>query len=157
MARLGALFNLGISLFDCLCDRFPARGASLVTRINPRSLAASLNGHSIGDTAGSDPAIEGLVRLFDGLLQGARQVALQTGRAAALPPLLGLLEAMYQSERFTLDHRRDTTPPTRAVLRALRAKSVLPFVAMGHLAALARPLDDGDEPPVLRRAATWAH
>lgn len=147
-SRLGALFNLGVSLFDRLCDGFPERADALWSAITPDSLAAPrlLEGAMARE---GDPAVAGLLPLVAALLDGV--ATLPAGRAGA-ERFLDLLVTMHAAERLSLAPRH-AGRPSLSVLRALRRKSVLPSCALAHLALCAAPASD---PGLLRNQALRA-
>lgn len=153
VTRLGALFNLGIALFDGLCDEHPERAALLLREVTPQTLASAAAGRPLPRCG--DPAVDLLLILIAEVLAGARRLG---GPAALQREFDGAIVTMYQAERLSISARRSTTGPTLVVLRLLRRKSALPIAAVALLAALARPPSCCDQPSLdaLRRDARRA-
>lgn len=151
VTRLGALFNLGIALFDGLCDEHPERAALLLREVTPQTLASAAAGRPLPRCG--DPAVDLLLVLIAEVLAGARRLG---GPAALQREFDGAIVTMYQAERLSLSARRSTTGPTLAVLRLLRRKSALPIATVALLAALARPPADPQPLDALRRDARRA-
>jgi hypothetical protein len=147
-ARLGALFNLGVVLFDRICDRYPERRDTLFTQVEPADLEAWFAGSpSLPKQASGDPAVDVLTTLIAHF--AARSLALGA-TARDRQAFAELIAAMYEAERsVTTRVSRTTTGPTDEVWQMLRGKSVLPMHAMAALALL--PCPHGDE---TGRAAT---
>jgi hypothetical protein len=139
VAHLGALFNLGIVVFDMVSDRFPERATLLLRRVTPEFLDAHLGGAQERPPASGDAAIDLLVVLIGEFfsrcnnLGGDRHDRVAFGR---------LIRAMYGAERFATATRRDQTPPTLRVWRELRRKSALPMGTVAQLALLPEPHAD---------------
>lgn len=135
MVRLGALFNLGISLFDLLHDRFPGRAATLSRQLDPTALAAVMqSGRAFTPTG--DGAVDLLLGLIAAFFQGAASLP---GRGEPRHQLARLIMAMHGGELASTRGRFEASPPSRAVLRQLRRKSALPLWTVAVLAQLARP------------------
>jgi hypothetical protein len=133
VARLGAVFNLGITLFDYLCDHFPDRASALIARVSPESIEAGLKGQRLAVAPGEDPAVDLLVRLIVRFFEGSIALGgnLQDRQAFAR-----LIHAMYHAERFATVTRRTRSRPRFEVWRELSRKSALPLQAVGMLALL---------------------
>lgn len=151
VTRLGALFNLGIALFDGLCDEHPERAALLLHKVTPQTLASAAAGLPLPPCG--DPAVDLLLFLIVEVLAGARCLG---GPAALQRELDAAIVTMYQAERLSLSARRSTTGPTLAVLRLLRRKSALPIATVALLAALAHPPAEPHPLDALRRDARRA-
>jgi hypothetical protein len=135
-ARLGGLFNLGVSLLDLVCDEQPERRARLLDCVTPHFLERQLSGHGAARRSSGDPAIDYLVALIVDLFADARRLASNSSDWSAFSRLIG---AMYGGERLAIAARRGEHAPTPEVWEALRRKSALPLETMATLAVLASP------------------
>jgi hypothetical protein len=142
VARLGALFNLGIVLFDRVCDRFPSRASLLFERATPDFLDATLSGDTPPPTQTGDSAIDFLLALIVNFFAGTRALAADA-RGDDRRGFTQLIYAMYRAERFATEATRDRATASLHVWRELRRKSSLPMRTMAHLALL--PLPGADE------------
>lgn len=152
-ARLGALFNLGICLFDVLFDRHPARAEALAGVLDPAALAAQIAEGRPFASAG-DAAVDLVLAIVTAFFRGA---AALPGYRAHAGSFARLIMQMHAGELASTHARRDAVPATRAVLRHLRAKSALPLRTVALLARLGRPsgVVDFDEARV-RAMVGWA-
>lgn len=137
---LGAIFNLGIALFDCIFDRHPARAALLVDRLGAATLDGQLAGVAAPLRAANDPAVDVLLALIVEFF--VRAGRLEGGGPATRVEFDRVIRAMYRGERFATTARRDRVPPRLDVFRALRRKSALPLWTMALLGRLAGPRDE---------------
>jgi hypothetical protein len=127
VARLGGLFNLGVALFDHVCDEFPERAELLLTEVTPKALDAQLEGHGRTTPASGDAGVDLLVALIAGFFMGAHGLG---GTARDRRTFARLIRGMYSGERFVTRARREQDPPTPGLWRELRRKSVLPMETM---------------------------
>lgn len=132
--RLGALFNLGIALFDCLCDRFPARAGVLLARVTPAWLRQQGEGAG-GAAPTGDEGVDALLALIAAFFAGSRRLV---GPGAGWAELVGLVLALYQAERAVTRLSRAESAATFAVFRMLHRKSAQPLWVMALLGILAR-------------------
>jgi hypothetical protein len=134
VAHLGALFNLGIVLFDVISDRYPERARLLLGRVTPEFLEAHLGGRSAAATASGDAAVDLLVALIGEFFARSRALG---GGGSEQHVFSGLIRAMYGAQRYATATRRDQVGATPRMWRELRRKSALPMATMAHLALLA--------------------
>lgn len=137
VAELGAVFNLGITLFDYLCDHSPDRARALMARVSPESIEAGLGGQRFAVAPGEDLAVDLLVRLIVRFFEGS--IALG-GHVQDRQAFARLIRTMYHGERFATGARRTRSRPRFEVWREMRCKSALPLQTVGMLALL--PLAD---------------
>ncbi len=136
IARLGALFNMGVVLVDHVLDTLPERRAALLDALSP----VLLGDPSAGSRAGrGDPGVDFVAQVALAVVSGARHLG---GRSQDVDKLTELLGSMYRAERSTIEGRRATGPPAPGVWDALHAKSALPSAAQGLLALLGNPAAD---------------
>ncbi|MFC4527074.1 hypothetical protein ISN76_10250 [Dyella halodurans] len=148
VCHAGALFNLGIVLFDRILDRFSDRAVLLSQYVTPTFLAAHLSEMPPKMKLSGDVAIDALMALIVEFLARSRRLGGDRHGHAALG---AQLHAMHLAECESGANLRDHSSPTLAVWRALRRKSALPTATLSRLALLAAP-NRGDG----RRAATVA-
>lgn len=141
VALLAAQLNLAIGFFDRICDRFPARLPLLLSRLDERGLEHLIAGKSAEPTGdlGVDVTVALFAAWFEGVARLDREVQGELHHAA---------RRMHRAELAITNARRAKTEPTLGVLRALRAKSALPFLAMA--------LPAGGDASVMRDVATAA-
>jgi hypothetical protein len=153
VARLGGLFNLGVALFDHMCDEFPKRAELLLAQVTPEALDAQLAGRGCAAPASGDAGVDLLVALIADFFKGVRGL----GGAARDRRTFGrLIRGMYSGERFVTRARRERDQPTSVVWRELRRKSVLPMETMALLALIAHPNASVEERSAVRVAAALA-
>jgi hypothetical protein len=153
VARLGGLLNLGVALFDHVCDELPQRAELLLARVGPEALDAQLTGPRRAAPPSGDAGIDLLVALIGDFFAGARGL----GGAARDRRTFGrLIRSMYSGERFVTRSGREHDPPTPRVWRELRRKSVLPMETVALLALLAHPNASARERSAVRVAAALA-
>ena len=148
VAHLGALFNLGVVLFDRILDRFPWRASQLYRLITPEFLETHLRGTSTELPASGDVAVDALGALVVEYLARCRQLGGDSRDRLAFG---FLLRQMYVAEREAGSQLREGAPPTMAVWRGLRRKSALPLAMMARIALLPKPHGPGE-----RRSAALA-
>ena len=148
VARLGALFNLGIVLFDLLCDRFPQRARSLFEYVTPAALTARLAGIADVVPASGDVAIDELHKLIANFFQQSHALG---GSDAEVRAFASLMRAMYIGEHASTTARRKSGEATIDTWRNLRRKSALPMRTLALLVLRAHAEADRD-----RRASTLA-
>jgi hypothetical protein len=147
VARLGALFSLGIVLFDQVLDTFAERRAVLLEQLTPRLLGARPVG---SDEPSGDPAVDFIADLAAGVVSGARRIG---GRPEDGERFTNLLSAMYEGERLSVEARRATGRPSPELWEALRSKSALPATAVAVLAQLGNPAAGDAAREVVQAAA----
>jgi hypothetical protein len=153
VVRLGGLFNLGIALFDHVCDEFPMRAELLLARVTPEALDAQVTGRECAAAPSGDAGIDLLVALIANFFTGARGL----GGAARDRRTFGhSIRSMYNGERFATRAKREQDPPTPRVWHELRRKSVLPMETMALLALLSHPGASAQERSAVRLAAALA-
>ena len=153
VGRLGALFNLGIALFDNICDRFPARSAPMLARITPEFLDAHMAGGRRPPPLTGDPPIDLLVTLIVEFLFCCRALG---GSRRDQRNLRKLIRTMYGAERYSIAARREGGLPTLHVWRQLRRKSALPMATMAQLALLPHQHADDTQRHTMRLSARLA-
>jgi hypothetical protein len=146
VARLGALFNLGIVVFDHLLDSFPERRATLLEHLTPALLR---NPPSDAPISSGDVGIDFVAELAVEVAAGAQGL---DGRPDDGERFAMLLDQMYQAERASTELRRSAAPGPE-VWDALRAKSTLPSTAAALLALLGVPSANETTRAVVERAA----
>jgi hypothetical protein len=126
VAELGALFNLGIVLFDWLIDHDSEHDDSLRTVVSPDRLEALLDGRAEAPLSHELPAIDFLLAIISHFCRrcGVLEAELPTGRA-----LRDALETMYAAE---VDSSCTSLigGESAEVQRKMWAKSVLPVWTM---------------------------
>lgn len=147
VARLGALLNLGIVLFDHVVDTFPERRSALAGRLNARRLAAV---PSAAATPSGDLGVDSVVAVALEVIAGARRLG---GDADDLERFDRIIAAMQRGELASLQHRHAGEPPSGAIWEALYSKSALPATAIATLARLANPAASDSVRAVVNRAA----
>lgn len=147
VARLGALLNLGIVLFDHVVDTFPERRSALTSRVNAQLLATVPS----ADAARSgDLGIDAVAAIAAEVIWGARRLG---GRADDLERFGHIIAAMQKGEVASLQDRHPGDAPSAVVWQALYAKSALPATAMAVLATLANPAASDSIRAIVDRAA----
>jgi hypothetical protein len=123
IAELGALFNLGIVLFDWLLDHAPEHAGPLRAAVTPGRLSRLLDGQTVAPDPNCPPAIDCLLAIIADFCRrsGALETELATGRA-----LRSVVQTMYAAE---IESVSDPRPEKRTagVGTQMRAKSVLPI------------------------------
>lgn len=150
--RLGALFNLGIALFDCLCDRFPARAQVLLAQVTPAWLRQQGEGAG-GVALTGDEGVDALLALIAAFFAGSRRLS---GPGAGWAELVGLVLALYQAERAVTRLSRSESAATFSVFRMLHRKSAQPLWVMALLGILSRGGAAAAERAALRRSVAQA-
>jgi hypothetical protein len=153
VARLGGLLNLGVALFDHVCDKFPERAELLLARVTPEFLDARLLGRGCAAPSSGDAGVDLLVALIANFFTGALGLG---GGARDSRTFADLIRSMYSGERFATRARREEDPPTPQVWEELRRKSVLPMETMALLALLPYPNADAARRSTVRVAAALA-
>lgn len=153
VARLGGLFNLGVALFDHVCDEFPGRAELLLAAVTPAALDAQLAQRIPAPPASGDAGVDLLVALIAEFFTGARELGGAVRDRRTFGRLIG---SMYNGERFATGARRERDPPTPGVWRELRRKSVLPMETVAMLALLAHPNAGAEQRSRVRVAAALA-
>ena len=152
---LGALFNLGIVLFDYICDHFPDRAKLLFSQVTPEFMEAQLTGSGGRFSPSGDASIDFLLKLIVDIFSRSR--ALTSDSLEDRRTIMQLIGSMYEGQRFSIESRRDRVPPTMRVLRELRRKSALPMAFMAQIALIPCLYEDHDtRDDVVRRAARLA-
>ena len=146
VAHLGALFNLGIVLFDRILDRFPERAQVLHRHVTPEFLEALLRGSGQDVANSGDAAIDALTALIAEYLIRCRRLG---GDRRDQLAIAAQVHDMHAAERAASTQLRCRSMPSIGIWRALRRKSALPMTMMARLALLPRPHADRE-----RRTAT---
>ena len=142
-AVTGAIFNLGVALFDRVSDGFPLRAERLLARISPTALARAQGsedrpGERFATTG--DLGVDFVLALADDFFARARALVRPGSRpAAAAAMLAAAIPRMYDAEVTASRAWRATTRPDEGLLASLEDKSVLPAWAMALLPLLAFP------------------
>lgn len=145
VATLGAAFSAGIALVDHLVDTRPDGGRvfEILNRDTVRGMfdpavdASTELGRAYQGAA--DPGLRLLCALVAACGVGFRELHRRSGNDAAWAELGQVIGRMYEAERTVSSARPTSRAELRDLLPAIQAKSVLPFVAMHHLVALAAP------------------
>lgn len=153
VARLGGLFNLGVALFDHVCDEYPKRAQLLLAQVTPAALDAQLVGRGHAAPASGDAGVDLLVTLIADFFTGAHSLG---GAARDRRIFARSIRSMYGGEQVVTASRRQQDAPTPRIWRALRRKSVLPMETMALLALLAHPNAGTQERSAVRIAAGLA-
>jgi hypothetical protein len=155
VARLGGLFNLGIVVFDHLCDTVPERGTVLLAHLGPGFLATQLAvpGERARRQTTGDDGVDFLLGVTAAFVAGARKLG---GAEPDLQRLADLLSEMYLGERGSVELSRARSAPTADVWEMLRAKSALPMSTIALLAVLATPAASPETRELLATAASRA-
>jgi hypothetical protein len=177
VGRLGGLLNLGVALFDHVCDELPEQAELLLARVTPKSLDAGLAGtmHAraemanphLAETVDAQPAggagcaapasgdagVDLLMAVIADFFRGARNLG---GTARDRKRVGHLIHSMYGGERLVTETGREEGGATRDVWWALRRKSVLPMETMAGLALLAHPSAEVERRSRVRVAAALA-
>jgi hypothetical protein len=157
VANLGALLNLGITLFDLVLDRHPERAAVLLDRVTPEFLEKMLSDPGDGSSASAqgsgDAGIDLLVCLIEEFFLRSARLG---GERREQLLLAKLIRDMYRAERFVSATRRDKLLPDREVWRELRCKSAMPMETMAQLALLPPPYGDATSRVAAQRCARLA-
>lgn len=148
VARLGALFNLGIVLLDHLLDTRPGQHDALATALGP--VLAGDPAARTADGRDRDPGVGLVALLARAVIGGAQRLQ---GRPEDLDRLAQLLVTMHRAERSTVELRRTPDPAPPEVWEALHAKSALPSSALALLALLGHPDADDAAREVVTTAA----
>ncbi len=146
VARLGALFNLGVVLLDHLVDTRPERRQALTVALTPILTA---DGSPRAGATG-DPEVELVAHLARAVVAGAHRL---DGRPEDVRRLAALLVTMDRAERATVESRRGAARPGPGVWDALHAKSALPSMAVALLGLLGNPAADAAARDATTRAA----
>ncbi|MGH8215367.1 MAG: hypothetical protein ACREPZ_06730 [Rhodanobacteraceae bacterium] len=147
VARLGALLNLGIVLFDHVVDTFPERRPALAGRLNAQLLTAVPPAVAVPS---GDLGVESVAAVAVEVMSGARRLG---GRADDVERFERIIATMQRGELASLQDRNVGEPPSRAVWEALYAKSALPATAVATLAKLANPAASDSVRAAVDRAA----
>jgi hypothetical protein len=153
VARLGGLFNLGVALFDHVCDGYPKRAELLLAQVTPAALDAQLVGRGQAAPASGDAGVDLLVTLIADFFAGAHGLG---GAARDRRTFARLIRSMYGGEQVVTATRRQQDAPTPRIWQALRRKSVLPMETMALLALLAHLGASTQERSEVRIAAALA-
>lgn len=153
VARLGGLLNLGVALFDHVCDESPERAELLLARATPEYLDAQLLGRGRAAAPSGDAGADLLVALIANFFTGALRLG---GTASDRQAFANLIRGMYSGERFATHARRERDPPTPQAWEELRGKSVLPMETMALLALLPHPRAGAARHGTVRTAAALA-
>ena len=153
VAHAGALFNLGIALFDHVADRFPAKAVRLLNLVTPDFLNEQLAGGAGRLPSNADDPIELLVTL---IVEFFKRAGALGGDAPQRRALNRTILAMYAAERFVSATRRADGAASLDVWRQLRRKSAVPLILMAHLALLPEPRGTEERRAAARRAAALA-
>lgn len=137
VARLGALFNLGVVLCDHLLDGFPERRATLFAHLPPELLASA---PATAPGRSGDMGVDFVVALAIEVVSGARRLG---GLPEDLDRLTRLLDRMYRAEWASIETLRTAAPRPSAVWEVLSAKGTLPSAALAVLALLGNPAAGG--------------
>ncbi|HSH79238.1 MAG TPA: hypothetical protein VLA19_11990 [Herpetosiphonaceae bacterium] len=145
VATLGAAFNVGIALLDYLTDEHQ-QGALLFETLN-RNVVSGM--FTPGDSTSlalecaygqvEDPRTRLLFALVGTCEAGFRELYRQSGNDIALANLAHMIGQLYQSEQ-TVSFATASPREMRRWLPDIEAKSVLPAVAMLHIATLSTVL-----------------
>ncbi len=150
---MGGLLNLGVALFDHVCDEYPKRGELLLTRMTYEALEAQLVGRGRSAVASGDAGVDLLLALIADFFTGARGL---DGAARDRRAFGRMIRSMYSGEWFVTRARREQDPPTPRLWWELRRKSVLPMETMALLALLAHPNASKQKRSAVRVAAALA-
>jgi hypothetical protein len=178
VGRLGGLLNLGVALFDHVCDELPERAELLLAQVTPDALDAGLAGTVDTQLAGAadaqlagtadarlaesegsaapacgDAGVDLLMAVIADFFRGARKLG---GTARDRKRVGHLIRSMYGGERLVTETGREESGATQEVWWALRRKSVLPMETMAALALLAHPNADIEQRSRARVAAALA-
>lgn len=134
-AAAGALFNLGVVLFDYVCDWLPEQAPLLLERLGPASLQRLLAAEGPPPSTGA-PVVDFLVDLVAGFFARCRALAGPSPDPGLWAEFRRCILAMHAAEAATARLRRAEGLPGLAVYRWLRTKSALPIWTMALLGLL---------------------
>jgi hypothetical protein len=153
VARLGGLLNLGVALFDHVCDKFPQRAELLLATVTPERLDEQLRAGGRAVPSSGDAGVDLLTALIANFFRGVHELG---GSAYDRRTFTHAIRGMYSGQRFITHARRERDPPTPRVWWELRHKSVLPMETIALLALLAHPHADSQQRSTVRLAAALA-
>ena len=123
-SHLGALFNLGIVLFDLVCDRHPRLAKSLFSMVSPGSLNEALCGGDLAPLDFDDPALR-LLRAI--ILFLFKELETCDAAISVRQEFRRTIARMHEAEMALTQKKRSVDPPDRMLWRHMRAKSALPM------------------------------
>jgi squalene-hopene/tetraprenyl-beta-curcumene cyclase len=140
---LGAAFNAAITLIDYIADERP-NGGSVFQLLEPGLISTIFDlTFDIQNTLGSayahldDPRTQLLLALVGICATEGRRLCLAGGNYETWKALGGLIQQMLDAERYTYLARHSPDAVNRAeLLKAMERKSVLPSIAILHIAQL---------------------
>lgn len=143
VATLGAAFSAGIALIDYLVDT-QTEGAQVFEVLNHEIVQGMFApaGDSIAMLAAAyaradDPRLRLVCALVATCATGFYELYHRSSNGGAWTALAQTISRMYDAERTVSLVELTSRVALRALLPAIEAKSVLPFVAMQHIVALA--------------------
>lgn len=153
VARLGGLLNLGVALFDHVCDKFPQRAELLLATVTPEHLDEQLRAGGRTAPSSGDAGVDLLMALITNFFTGAHALG---GSARDRRAFAHSIRSMYGGQQFVTLAKRESDPPTPRVWWELRRKSVVPMETMALLALLAHPGAGAQRRSTVRLAAALA-
>jgi hypothetical protein len=153
VARLGGLLNLGVALFDHVCDKSPQRAELLLAMVTPERLDEQLRAGGRAAPSSGDASVDLLMALIANFFTGVHGLG---GSARDRRAFAHLVRGMYGGQRFVTRAKRERDPPTPRVWWELRHKSVMPMETMALLALLAHPQAGTQRRSTVRLAAALA-
>jgi hypothetical protein len=139
VAERCAVFNLGVSLFDVVCDACPDLRPRLIEAFDEHLLAGlasgTLGAGDLARTADAEPSVE--LRVLLKVIAAFFDLARPT--AADLTPLEDLLRRAYRAELAASQPDAATRPDA---LETARSKSMLPFAVIAEVVRGGECLDD---------------
>ncbi|MDQ5854077.1 MAG: hypothetical protein M3380_18810, partial [Chloroflexota bacterium] len=142
VAMLGAAFSAGIALLDYLVDEH-AQGAILFEALNRDMVRRIFEPGDEQDAAFArtyeqftDPRLRLLIALITTCRAGLHDLHRLSGNDVAWVGLAEMINQLYEAERI-VSSATTSREEIRSLLPALETKSVLPFVVMQQISALA--------------------
>ena len=134
-----ALFNLGITMFDSLCDRTPGGRQQLSGFVHPDSLRGlCMDSKAIERLRSQAEAVKYfelrcVLKIVAGFFSDMRDLAEPAGHVAG-SQLENLILRAYRAQMISSNWRAETS--TAEVVEAVREKSTLPFQVMFRIVCL---------------------
>jgi hypothetical protein len=153
VARLGGLLNLGVALFDHVCDKSPQSAELLLATVTPERLDEQLRAGGRAAPPSGDAGVDLLMALIANFFTGVHGLG---GSPRDRRTFAHLIRGMYGGQRFVTAAKRERDRPTPRVWWELRHKSVLPMETMALLALLAHPHAGAQRRSTVRLAAALA-
>jgi hypothetical protein len=145
-ARLCALFNLGIALFDQVSDQSPDGHERLTAAFDKRTLVRLLEDPEeslrLLGWRGGDAAVDLLFRVIGAFFQQLHHATGSAVNTARWLRLSALLQRAYEAELTCIDPRASERPAVELIAAANR-KSAIPFEVMLQLVAICADEDLG--------------